>query len=516
MEYQRFMKTEPWEHQVRGHEFCWQRIIDCGGVGLFADMGTGKSKMNIDLIARSIAHFNAKRILIVCPKAVIPVWPQEFERHASFDYKMLIFDARDSSDSKARKAHAFWRRTEGKISVIVINYESCWRAPIGPWFMAYYRPEIIIADEGHKIKTANSKQSVFLSTLAVKSATKVKIDATGSPASSPLDYFAQFRFINPRVFGNSYIAFQNRYARLGGPERKIVVGYKNLDELNMAVNKFCFFVKADEVLDLPPYNDNIMFADMSTEARRIYKEISDDMFATLPDDLGEVNVANAMTQLTHLQQTTSGIARSTTGQMVDIDDAKLKVLREIVDGLTDNEPIVVFTRFTRDAQRVYEFLNNEHRNPCYQTGEASQWEEFQAGKFNSIVVNAQSGGTGISLTRSRIAVYYSAGLRVLDYLQSRRRLVRPGQTRPVSFYHLCVQGSVDVHIYNIYKSRLSAVAQIDEGSISDAATVREILDGMKKERDKKYEHNRERGFLAQYGRHALEMKSVQEALHGTR
>jgi SNF2 family DNA or RNA helicase len=55
----------------------------------------------------------------------------------------------------------------------------------------------------------------------------------------------------------------------------------------------------------------------------------------------------------------------------------------------------------------------------------------------------QAGSEGISLVRARYAVYYSTGFSLGLYLQSRARLHRPGQTRPVVYYHLVVRDTVD-------------------------------------------------------------------------
>jgi hypothetical protein len=48
---------------------------------------------------------------------------------------------------------------------------------------------------------------------------------------------------------------------------------------------------------------------------------------------------------------------------------------------------------------------------------------------NIDVLGAQlkSGGVGIDLTRARYGIYYSLDFALADYLQSRKRLHRPGQ-----------------------------------------------------------------------------------------
>jgi SNF2 family DNA or RNA helicase len=234
----------------------------------------------------------------------------------------------------------------------------------------------------------------------------------------------------------------------------------------------------------------------------MYKEIDEDLVSSLPDDMGNVEVANAMTKILHLQQVTSGFAK-TDGNEVEIDDGKLQALEEWLDGVPQDEPIVVFTRFILDATRVHTLLKSLGRNPGYQTGAGSDWQHFQSGDCDSIVVNVASGGAGISLTRARYAVYFSVGYNVLDYQQSRRRLVRPGQTRPVTFYHLCIPRTVDQHIYTIYKQRMSAVSQVANEMMSDAELARNVLSMMKVQKLEDKQERRERLLIQHHGVEAL-------------
>lgn len=492
------IKTKQWHHQKIGTEHCIKELQAHGGVMLAADMGTGKSKMIIDTIVHMNSIYGVRRVLIVCPKAVVPVWPSEFKLHCAIDYRMIALSSKDSVSTKTEKAHTFLSHAEQRVSVIVINYESSWRAPFGDWLLKYYQPQVVAADESHKLKGPGSKCSLFYSRLGNKNFVRCRMGATGTPMASPLDLYAQYRFIDPKLFGYSFAAFKARYVVTANHDPHIIVGYKNLDELNAMFNSRAYSVRADDVLDLPPYKDEVIFAEMNGTSKRIYRELDEDLISSLPNDIGEVKVANAMTKILHLQQVTSGFAKSDGVETV-IDDGKLLALSEFLDGIPDGEPVVIFTRFILDASRVHAMLAKRGRKPCYQTGADSQWEEFRDGLFDSIVVNVSSGGAGISLVRAKYAIYYSVGYGVLDYQQSRRRLVRPGQDRPVTFYHICVPKTVDQHIYTIYRNRLSAVSHIDEGMISDAEVARGVLGMMRDTREEYKKERKERTFIKNHG-----------------
>jgi SNF2 family DNA or RNA helicase len=75
---------------------------------------------------------------------------------------------------------------------------------------------------------------------------------TGTPMPhSPLDVYAQFRFLDITPFGPSFNAFKQKYAVRGGFQNKQVTGFKNLDDLEALMRTITFRVSKD-VLDLPP------------------------------------------------------------------------------------------------------------------------------------------------------------------------------------------------------------------------------------------------------------------------
>ena len=48
------------------------------------DMGTGKTITTIALAGTLYLKNNITRLLIVCPKSIVDVWDQEFEKFADF------------------------------------------------------------------------------------------------------------------------------------------------------------------------------------------------------------------------------------------------------------------------------------------------------------------------------------------------------------------------------------------------------------------------------------------------
>ena len=86
-------------------------------------------------------------MLIVAPLSILGVWEEEFQKFAAFPYALAVL-----SGSSAKKLDTLRHMTGTALQVVVVNYESAWRLEKA---LTAWHPDLIIADEGHKIKTHN-------------------------------------------------------------------------------------------------------------------------------------------------------------------------------------------------------------------------------------------------------------------------------------------------------------------------------------------------------------------------
>ena len=143
-----------------------------------------------------------KRVLIVAPLSITPVWQQEFQKFADFNYTAVTLDG-----SIEKKTDTLKKLTGTKLQVAIVNYESAWRMEKE---LLKYDADIVIADEGHKIKTHTAKQSKTLHKLGAKARYKMLLTGTVI-TNKAIDVFSQYKFINPTVFGQSFHEFSNKY-----------------------------------------------------------------------------------------------------------------------------------------------------------------------------------------------------------------------------------------------------------------------------------------------------------------
>jgi SNF2 family DNA or RNA helicase len=67
---------------------------------------------------------------------------------------------------------------------------------------------------------------------------------------------------------------------------------------------------------------------------------------------------------------------------------------------------------------------------------------------------------GIDLTRAAYVVLYSVGYSLSNYDQFLKRTHRPGQTRPVRYYHMVCEGTVDRTIYKALGKRRDLIESV--------------------------------------------------------
>jgi len=148
------------------------------------------------------------------------------------------------------------------------------------------------------------------------------------------------------------------------------------------------------------------------EARRTYRSLKRNLMAEL--DAGEVTAANALVKLLRLQQITGGFIRTDDGQDVQIDSAKMNLLRDVLEDIAPDEPVVVFCRFHKDLEAVNRVADETGRRSLELSGRMDELKQWQAGEAPVLAVQIDSGGVGVDLTRARYSIYYSLGLPIVE------------------------------------------------------------------------------------------------------
>ena len=445
-------RTESWQHQLQAYHFASQNDATM----LAMEMGSGKSKVVVDLIQNDP---EAKRVLIVAPSTVVrdEVWNRQFAQHGARDDIHVLSLGKGEVSKRAQKLRDWW--TLPGTRVAVVNYEAVWRQPMGH-IIEVTGVDWLVADESHRAKSPSGKLSRWLGK-APKWA-KRRLALTGTPLPhSPLDAWAQFRFLEPDLFGTSFTSFRHRYAILVNVPSlpaPLVKGYQNVDELEARMD--CITYRAGpEVLDLPEETHEHIGVELEPKAQKTYRQLEREFITEI--ESGVVTAGNALTRLLRLQQLTGGWLQAENAEKAErVSTAKQEALKDLLGDMSTGESIVVFCRFRADLDAVQSVAVDLER-PCHElSGRAHELEMWRETEGSVLAVQIQSGDVGIDLTKARYCVYYSLHYSLGDYLQSLRRVHRPGQERPVTYYHMIARGTVDEAVYKALQSRQEVVEAV--------------------------------------------------------
>jgi SNF2 family DNA or RNA helicase len=152
------------------------------------------------------------------------------------------------------------------------------------------------------------------------------------------------------------------------------------------------------------------------------------------------------------------------GEVREVNHAKGDALQSVLQDLGPAERVVVFCVFRHDLDEVRDVTHSEGRHYYELSGRAHELDGWVGDPGSVIAVQIQAGAEGVDMTCASHAVYFSLPHSLALYEQSRARLHRPGQARPVSFLHLIAEGTVDEAMYGSLQRKRDVIDEIRAGT----------------------------------------------------
>ena len=454
------IRAAPYRHQQEAAAYALDRLADGGGAALLMEMGTGKTLTTIAIVGRLWQEKRIRRLLVVAPLSILGVWEDEFRKFADYDYSLAVLEG-----TGARKADTIRHMTGAALQVLVVNYESAWRLEkeLDAW-----RPDCIVCDEGHKIKTHNIAASKALHRLGAKA--RYRLLLTGTVITNkPIDVFSQYKFADPAVFGSSFYLFRNRYFDMVGYGNYTPVMKKGMEaEFTEKLHSIAFRATKAECLDLPECTDIVQRVELEPAAQRVYLQLVKDSYADLSS--GSVTVTNVLTRLLRLSQLTGGFVGNDADAVTEqVSSAKLDALSDLLDSAeNDGRKVVVIARFLPEIHAIEKLLEKKGlRYSVIHGGVAdrpAQIEAFQNDPEVQVFVGQiATAGLGITLTAASTMIFYSLDYSMSNYEQTRARIHRVGQKHPCTYIHLVAKGTVDEKVLKALQDKANlAKALVDD------------------------------------------------------
>jgi SNF2 family DNA or RNA helicase len=430
--------------------------------------GTGKTITAIAITGSLYLNNEVHLCLVVAPLSIVGVWDEEFAKIAVFDYTLAVL----KGDS-AKKADTLRHLGGSPLQVAVVNYESAWRLEreITAW-----KPDIIICDEGHKIKTHSTSAAKAMHRLGAKAAYRLLL--TGTPVTNKaIDIFSQYKFLNPAIFGNSFYSWRNRYFDMVGYGNHTPILKRTMEpELTRKMHSIAFRATKAECLDLPETTDIVRSVELESKATKLYRGLVKDSYAELAG--GEITATNILTRLLRLSQLTGGFIGADGEKTEQVSTAKLDALADIIEDVTESgQKIVVIARFVPEIAAIKKLCEKLGVGYAAISGEtkdrAEQVAMFQTSPECQVFVGqVQTAGLGITLTAANTMTFYSTDYSMSNYEQARARIHRVGQSEKCTYIHLVAKDTVDSKIL----LSLQQKADLAKSLVDDARQGRNPFD----------------------------------------
>lgn len=424
-------------------------IRDGGGALLAWEPGCGKTYGAIWITQKLDSD---RRVIIVCPKRVIPSWQTSIKTITGREARVL------SRSTKSGRAN-IENMLSGEGGWWVINFEllvSLGKAvDAGKWPNVSFSKksfDMVVVDEVHRV--ANHRTQSFRAVKALKST--YRLGLSGTPAGNkPVNIYGVLKFLNPDSVDRSFYRFADEffvsefnpfaassYARIYG-------GEKTPGALRDSVGDNWSTMRGSEVFgDLPPVNVQRVICGMRCEQRRMYREFVKYRLAFM--DGGASAASSAAVLDGRLRQVTLGSLRIV-GDGVEFEEqgsSKIDATLDILSDLPQDEKVVLWCH----SRKFMAPLRKRLANVGYQCVELSsdyrdEWRRFlepDGPKVLCAVIAAAAEGIDGLQNVCNSEIWLSEDNSVILNLQASARLNRKGQTKRVNRFLLQCENTVDV------------------------------------------------------------------------
>lgn len=416
--------------------YCISRLLSDPALGLYLDMGLGKTVITLTAIADlEYNRLQVSRALVIAPKKVAEAtWQREAGK---WDHlRHLRFSTVLGSEAKRVRA------LNTPADVWVINRENV------PWLVEYCRNawpfDMVVIDESSSFK--NHKAKRFKALTWVRKYIRRMVELTGTPAPNGLlDLWAQIYLLDEgQRLGKRVTQFRERYFDPDQRTRDVVYSYKPKDGADSAIRQLigdiCVSMKAEDYITLPDCTYDDIPVMLDTKAKTAYERLEREMLLQVDESTIDAGSAAGLTN--KLLQLCNGAVYDGQRQTVEIHRCKIDAFLEAVEAL-DGQPALVFYNFQHDLERLETALAGSGLRVRRLTGPADE-AAWNGREIDILLAHPASCAYGLNLQQGgNHVIWFGLNWSLELYQQANKRLHRQGQASKVIIHHLVVADGVD-------------------------------------------------------------------------
>ena len=441
-------------------QFCIDNIIYNHAVGLFLDMGLGKTVITLSAVHDlRYNRWEVMKPLIIAPKKVAEAtWTTEAKKWDHLNM-MRVVPVLGTEQQRLRALST-------PADLYVINRENV------KWLVDHFKNawpfDMVILDESSSFKNASSQR--FKALKLVRSRIKRIVELTGTPSSNGLeDLWAQIFLLDGGArLGKTLGAYRDRYFIPGKRNRTTIFSYEpkegSFEMTKQAISDICISMKSSDYLTLPDVIHSDIPVALDSRARKAYADLETDLLLQVDEDTITAGSAGVLTG--KLLQLCNGAIYDADKRAVKVHDCKIDAFLELVEQL-NGQHALVFYNFQHDRDRLVEALAKYNLNVRVYS-RAKDEIDWNNGEIDILLAHPASCGYGLNLQQGgHHAIWFGLTWSLEQYEQANKRLHRQGQEHPVVIHHLIVQGGMDEVVLDALQNKSDM-----QNALMDALRVR--------------------------------------------
>ncbi|KAL5018290.1 hypothetical protein ScPMuIL_004012 [Solemya velum] len=476
-------------HQREGVVFLYECVMgfrNYGGNGaiLADDMGLGKTVQCITVLwtlykqgpygGRPVL----RHILVITPGSLVKNWQLEFKKWLGTERLSVFAVSTDNRVEEFVKTQIY--------PVLIISYEMFVRSCD---LLQQVKFDIIVCDEGHRLKNTAIKTTSMISSLPTKS----RIVLTGTPIQNDLqEFYSIVEFCNPGILGTE-AGFRRVYEdpilksrQPGASSEQIGLGDERAAELSR-LTKLFLLRRTQEINNkyLPPKHEVVIFCKPSLLQLCLYRKLLQSRLirSCLSGNLAgapHLVCIGALKKLCNHPDLVYDKARvadeaNDEGESTEasfpvyrqnsfeprcdvLHSGKLTVLSALLEETQKSSPgekIVLVSNHTKTLDLLQTFCDSAGYKYLRLDGQtATNKRQEIVRHFNDkycqefvFLLSSKAGGVGLNLIGASRLVLYDIDWNPANDLQAMARIWRDGQKRTVYIYRLLTMGTLEEKVY---------------------------------------------------------------------
>jgi SNF2 family DNA or RNA helicase len=427
--------------------------VGAGRAILADDMGLGKTIQGIGVAELLAQLADIRRVLVVCPASLKSQWRGEIERFCGRSSQLVIGSAEERVAQY--DSDAFFT---------ICNYEQILRDHPTIERVGW---DLIILDEGQRIKNWESKTSQLVKTLKSPFA----LVLSGTPLENRLEeLYTVVGFIDDRRLGPAYRFFHKHRVV---DDRGRVEGYRNLDQLRKTLAPVLLRRTRDSVMrDLPERTTEIVRIRPTAEQQLMSDEYT--------KRAAQIAAKAYLTEMDLLRlQKCLLMARMSADSTFLVDkeepgySSKLERLTELLEQLLAEEDrkIVLFSEWTTMLGLIEPIFEQMGADFVRLDGKVPQKKRqqlvyrFQNDPNCRAIIMSNAGSTGLNLQAANTVINVDLPWNPAVLEQRIARAHRMGQRRNVQVYLLVTEDTIEERLLGTLSAKHDlALAALDADS----------------------------------------------------